>query len=631
MKYFMKKILLILTLILTSWMSYEALDIWSVLDSQENTIGRLLLYDRNGGILADLPKSWGYSRSYKWSFDVWLIESIIQIEDKRFFKHYGIDTLGKFWAIRENYQAGKTVRGWSTITEQYIKNRYFPDAPRTIPQKMREGFWAIIAETKYSKEEILKKYLDSIYMGNGIYGIQWALDIYFPSEKISTLKDSSRLEIIARIKYPNITLGAEAYKSLLEEKLSITPSYESIPKREKLEFTNIFPFLTDRIKNEITSYCISLDNSLQNFIIQVPIDLCKSNDITLVTSIDMGISQYAANVLEATLFPLEEKNVHNGSIYIWSEKEKKVLAYIGNRLNTRESAVDMIVRKRSVGSVLKPFIYELALERWWSPESLILDETRVYETANDTISYVPQNYIPKAYGPISLGEALWNSLNSATVRLSEKIGIGRIYERFRNIGFDLEHEAGYYGYSISLGGVELSLENTITWYRSLLDIGKQEKFLIYDMLSNASNRARTFGISSILNTSIPFAVKTGTSTDFKDNWAIGYNSEIIIGVWVGNTNHESMDDISWVTGAGPIYHALAEELIVRGYIRPINPPLPEGINSSFLCMDTKCLQKETTLIRNGSERKSRPKSNLYYKEDFITDMTLEEIEKWKIR
>ena len=64
------------------------------------------------------------------------------------------------------------------------------------------------------------------------------------------------------------------------------------------------------------------------------------------------------------------------------------------------------------------------------------------------------------------------------------------------------------------------------------------------MLSNASNRARTFGISSILNTSIPFAVKTGTSTDFKDNWAIGYNSEIIIGVWVGNTNHESMDDIS---------------------------------------------------------------------------------------
>lgn len=77
----------------------------------------------------------------------------------------------------------------------------------------------------------------------------------------------------------------------------------------------------------------------------------------------MGISQYAANVLEATLFPLEEKNVHNGSIYIWSEKEKKVLAYIGNRLNTRESAVDMIVRKRSVGSVLKPFIYELALER----------------------------------------------------------------------------------------------------------------------------------------------------------------------------------------------------------------------------------------------------------------------------
>lgn len=157
--------------------------------------------------------------------------------------------------------------------------------------------------------------------------------------------------------------GIEEYKNLLQEKLGIPPSLEPIPKREKLEFTNIFPFLTDRIKSEITSYCISLDNSLEKFIMQIPTDLCKSNDISLVTSIDMGISQYAANILEATLFPLEEKNVHNGSIYIWSEKEKKVLTYIGNRLNTQENAIDMISRKRSVGSVLKPFIYELALEK----------------------------------------------------------------------------------------------------------------------------------------------------------------------------------------------------------------------------------------------------------------------------
>jgi penicillin-binding protein 1C len=97
---------------------------------------------------------------------------------------------------------------------------------------------------------------------------------------------------------------------------------------------------------------------------------------------------------------------------------------------------------------------------------------------------------------------------------------------------------------------------------------------MYTMLSDNANRSRTFGISSILGTSIPLAVKTGTSTDFRDNWAVGYNNDIIIGVWVGNTDNTSMDDVSGVTGAGPIFHALAENMIARGYIHPtdMTPP-----------------------------------------------------------
>lgn len=627
----MKKILLILILFFTSWMTYEAINIWILLDSPRTSIWRLRLYDRNGKTLADLPKSWGYSVHYEWDLDSRLIESIIQIEDQRFFSHYGIDIIGKLWALRENYSAGKTVRGGSTISEQYIKNIYFPNIPRTLSQKITESLWAIVLETKYSKEEILKKYLDSLYMGNGIYGLQWALDIYFSDEKIATLSDSSLIEIITRIKYPNTTEGSIEYKNLLAQKLRLPALSSIIPKREKPEYRNLFPFLTDRIESEISLYCQGMENTLESYILRIPIDLCKRSDISLFTSIDMWLNLYADTILEGTLYPLEEKNVHNGSIYIWSEKEKKVIAYIGNRVNTRENAIDMITRKRSVWSVLKPFIYELALERWWNLDSLILDDTRVYETADDATSYIPENYIPKSYGPISLREALGNSLNSATVRLSEKIGIGKIYERFRTLWFDLDHEVGYYGYGISLWGVELSLENIVAGYRTLLDINNSEKFLLFDILSNANNRARTFGISSILNTSIPLAVKTGTSTDFRDNWAIWYNKDIIIGVWVGNTNSESMDDVSWVTGAGPLYHAIAEDLIARGYITQIDIYPPRGIISSFLCMDTRCLQKSISYIREGWSRKSRPTSSLYYREDFVTEMSEQEMKKWKIR
>ena len=626
----MKKILLILVLFFTSWMTYEAINIWILLDSPRTSIWRLRLYDRNGKTLADLPKSWGYSVHYEWDLDSRLIESIIQIEDQRFFSHYGIDIIGKLWALRENYSAGKTVRGGSTISEQYIKNIYFPNIPRTLSQKITESLWAIVLETKYSKEEILKKYLDSLYMGNGIYGLQWALDIYFSDEKIATLSDSSLIEIITRIKYPNTTEGSIEYKNLLAQKLRLPALSSIIPKREKPEYKNLFPFLTDRIESEISRYCQGMENTLENYILRIPIDLCKRSDISLITSIDMRLNNEASSLLESTLSPLEEKNIHNGSIYIWSEKEKKVLVYIGNRENTQENAIDMITRRRSVGSVLKPFVYLLALRRWADPDSLILDESKVYKTGKNNQSFVPENYIPKSYGPIPLREGLGNSLNSATVRLSEYLGIGHIYDFYRSSGLDLDHDAGYYGYGISLGAVELTLENIVHGYRTFLDLENSDNFLLFDILSDSGNRLRTFWISSILNTSIPLAVKTGTSTDFHDNWTIGYNKDIIVGIWVGNTNNETMDDVSWITGAGPIYHAMVETLIAYSYVQysPLSPP--SNIRLEYICQDKNCLQKKSAYIRNGFSQKSRPLSNLYFEKDFFTPLTLEEKKKWKI-
>lgn len=113
----------------------------------------------------------------------------------------------------------------------------------------------------------------------------------------------------------------------------------------------------------------------------------------------------------------------------------------------------------------------------------------------------------------------------------------------------MEHDAGYYGYGISIGTVELSLENIVQAYATLTDINNPEKYMIAKILSDSRNRARTFGISSILNTSIPIPVKTGTSTDFRDNWTVSYSPDAIIGVWVGNSDNSPMIEVSGVTGA----------------------------------------------------------------------------------
>jgi penicillin-binding protein 1A len=420
------------------------INVWNLLERNDTGLWRIRIYDRNGNIMTDLPGIRGYSTEYKWHFDHPFIRYIIETEDRRFFSHYGVDMRAKLWALYENYQAGAIVRWGSTITEQYIKNRYFPGGERTLTAKVRESFWAIILEIRYSKEEILRKYLDTVYMGNGLYGIQSALDTYFFEERIESLSDTSIVEILTRIKYPNTWDRSEEYRDTLIARYGFENAGESLPKRERKEYTDIFPFLSTRIKKERDLYCKSIDNLLLSFVMTIPANLCEENDTLLTSSIDMQMNMRASDTLEGILYPLEEKNVDNGSIYVWSEKEKKILIYVGNRNNSTWNAIDMITRKRSVGSTLKPFVYEIALERWASPDSLILDDTRIYETSDPSTSYLPENYIPKSYGPMPLREALGNSLNSATVRLSESIGIGNIYEKYRSIWLDLDHEVGYY-------------------------------------------------------------------------------------------------------------------------------------------------------------------------------------------
>lgn len=228
----------------------------------------------------------------------------------------------------------------------------------------------------------------------------------------------------------------------------------------------------------------------------------------LFTAIDPALSHFATRTLESVLSGLTEKNVTNGSIYVWDEREKKVLLYIGNRTNTSGNAIDMITRKRSVGSTLKPFLYHLAFERGADPNMLILDDTASYATEKAEKSYTPENYVTKNYGPITLKKALGNSLNSASVRLLESIGVGRFYESLRKRDIPLERDSGYYGYGIILGGVELSLEDLVRGYRGLMDIKDPINFLLFTSLADSANRSETFGISSILNTSANLAVKT---------------------------------------------------------------------------------------------------------------------------
>ncbi|NRH21080.1 hypothetical protein HOO68_03485 [Candidatus Gracilibacteria bacterium] len=622
----MKKILSLLAILFLIISIFFIGDVYFVISKGPSTeYGHLLLKDRNGKIITDKGRSGGYSLPYTGDIHSEIVKNIISIEDARFYEHSGINIEAKMASLYQNIQAGGIVRGGSTITEQYVKNAFYNQAPRNTFQKLREAIGAIIIENRFTKDEILQKYLGAVYMGNGQYGIET-----YAHGKNDT---DTVLDIITKIKYPNITDSNSGtvldYRNIVSEKIGKKGTKTNLFETKKRKQINQFSILTNRVDQEISLYCKNQKNTLKQWTKDIPKNLCISNEMNLTLTVDSNLIDTIEGISRGVLKSLEGKNVTNANIYIKDPKTDTILAYIGNSNPGEE--IDMITRPRSVGSLLKPFIYLIALKSGADSEDYIIDDKIPYETEIDGKYYIPENYNPKSYGPIRLREALGNSLNAATVKLTDTIGISNIYDELRNFGLSLNHDVGYYGYGISLGTVEVSMENIINTYGTLLKTNDPDTWQIAQILKDPRNRAKTFGISSILNTSIPMSVKTGTSTDFRDNWAVSYSSDAIIGVWVGNSDGSSMGDVSGVSGAGPIWHQIAEYMIERGMIKNKKLTPPTSLHQIPICLDTNCLRKELLFTKKSESPKSRSSEGIYYRSDFFGTISQEEMAKWNIQ
>jgi penicillin-binding protein 1C len=622
----MKKILLILSFSFLGIFLFMVFDTWETIQQKPNIeFGHILLTDRTGKIVTDKWRIGGYSMNYTGSLDAPLIKSIMAIEDARFYEHNGINIRAKIGSIYQNIQAGEVVRGGSTITEQYIKNAFYNREKRTILQKLRESLAAIIIEKQYSKDEILRRYLSLVYMWNWLYGIS--------TMQLGSKTDGDAiLDIVTRLKFPNITeknrSAVDEYRKFVSSKLNIIPTRDIRETTTKNPQIDLFPLVTERIDTEISNYCKNTKNNLDQWTLQIPENICTSPDISIELTIDADIMSKILSTSRWVISSLIWKNVNNAAIYIIDPKTRKILVYIGNT-NAGEK-IDMIDRSRSVGSLLKPFVYLLALRSGVDAEDYVLDEKTAYETGVDGKYFIPENYNPKSYGPVKIREALGNSLNSSAVRITDILGINTVYNWLKNFWVILNQDASYYGYGISLGTVETSLENIVESYRIFSKTEDPDIWQINNILSDSRNRARTFGGSSILNTSIPMSVKTGTSTDFRDNWTIGYNSDIIVGIWVWNTDGSSMWDISGVSWAGPIWHSIAELLIEKWIIKNTKTPPPKSLKQISICLDIDCNRKELSYTKKSSSPQTRPIDSVYFSSDFYGNLTSEEKEKWNI-
>ncbi len=302
------------------------------------------------------------------------------------------------------------------------------------------------------------------------------------------------------------------------------------------------------------------------------------------TTLDLGLNHFVADALRKHLAGLRTERVGNGAVVAIDNRTGVIIALVGSAdfFSPHGGQINGAWARRSPGSTIKPFTYLLAFERGATPADVVADLPAEFPSRGAI--YKPENYSHRFYGPMRLRPALANSLNISAVKvLAEKSGGPlALLQLLRASGITtLPLSADHYGLGLTLGNSEARLLELTNAYAGLARLGEyrpcrwlsgdhdphsnaltdpNSAYLITDILSDNGARALTFGVDSNLRWDFPVACKTGTSTDFRDNWAIGYTPEFTVGVWVGNFDGQPMIGVSGVTGAGPLLHEIFDRL-----------------------------------------------------------------------
>ncbi|AGA65194.1 Multimodular transpeptidase-transglycosylase [Liberibacter crescens BT-1] len=490
-------------------------------------------------------------------------EAIIAIEDKRFYEHLGIDPIGLLRALVINIINRHTVQGGSTITQQLAKNLFLsPD--RTIERKVQEVLLALWLEHKYTKDQILTMYLQHVFFGSNIYGIEAAARHYFSK--------SAR----------DVTLGEAAILAgILKAPSRLSP--ERDPKaandRAKIVLNSMLQqgFITETEKNtailQSSEKAKRKRSGAEHYVVDMVIDQIQSlvpqnkEDLIVETSLNMKLEKVAEKTLVTLLQKEGSKLNVSQAALVALDASGAIRALVGGR-DYKESQFNRAVKaKRQPGSAFKTFLYEAALEAGLTPDSIRNDEpVRIG-------NWTPQNYDHKYRGPVTLTTALLNSLNSIAAQLVIEIGPDKVVKIAHRMGIESDLQANA---SIALGTSEVSLLELTAAYTPLMNGGyKATPHIIQRIMTttgkvlynvNYNNPPRVLSKSVVeeMNSMMAQVInkgtgrtailkdwqaagKTGTTQTFRDALFLGYTANLTVGVWFGNDNGKAMKR---VTGGG---------------------------------------------------------------------------------
>ena len=552
----------------------------SVSDSQ---VKKPELLDRTGlnALSISYQNRWSVQTVPLYEIPPFLRIGFIEAEDRRFFSHRGVDRVARAHALVQDLSALRVVRGSSTITEQVV--RMLHPRPRTFWSKWLEGIEAGRLEERFSKTRILEFYLNQVPYGHQRRGVAEAAHFYFDRDP-STLNIRECLALAVLVRAPS---GLDPRKRLGAGQARVLKLAEHLRARGLLSDADYRAVLSERLELAHSRGTIEAPQFVQHVLGTVGPDILRSHG-TLRTSLDGRLQQKVGKILWNRVQALASSGVGDGAALVVDNRTGEVLAWVSESTAAGESKgwVDIVTVRRQPGSTLKPFLYSLALETGWTAATLI-EDSPLLEPVNSGL-HLFRNYSRTYYGPVRLRVALGNSLNTPAVRTISFTGTERFLERLRSLGMTgLKKSAEFYGHGLALGDGEVSLFELVQAYSALARngaflplrvlcgsyeppceprqvINPGAAAIVADILTDPQARLLEFGEGNLLRFPGLTAVKTGTSTDHRDCWTVGFSDRYTSGVWMGNLDERPTRGISGAIGPAIVLRAIFAELDRNG-------------------------------------------------------------------